>query len=76
MLLTLRPTDAGGAWWIRMGPDDPELGRGPAPTRAAAHVEAKAGELLLLLWNRRTADGLDVAGDREILDVWRRGSHL
>lgn len=76
VVLTLRSTDADGTWWIRMGPDEPTFGRGPAPTRTAAHVEGTAGELLLLLWNRRTPDGLDVIGDPEVLEAWRRGSHL
>jgi uncharacterized protein (TIGR03083 family) len=76
VVLTLRPTDADGSWWIRMSPDAPSFGRGPAPDRPAAHVEGTAGELLLLLWNRRSTVGLDVAGDPAVLEAWRQGSHL
>ena len=76
--LALRATDTGGSWWARLTPDGPPaFGRGPAPGGAPeAEVHAAAGELLLLLWNRRAADGLDVRGDRDLLAAWRRGAHL
>jgi uncharacterized protein (TIGR03083 family) len=34
-------------------------------------VSAPASDLYLLLWNRRTAEGLAVAGDAGLLDRWR-----
>jgi uncharacterized protein (TIGR03083 family) len=76
VLLTLQPTDAPGRWWIGIGPEEPAFGAGPAPGEADAHVEGAAGELALLLWNRRTADGLSVAGDPAGLAGWRAGAHL
>jgi uncharacterized protein (TIGR03083 family) len=76
LTLALRATDTGHRWWIGLGPQDPEFGRGPAPTAADAEVHARSGELLLLLWNRRTADGLDVRGDRGVLGVWHANAHL
>ena len=39
-------------------------------------MTAQSGELLLLLWNRRKATGLDVRGDGRALDVWAREAHL
>jgi uncharacterized protein (TIGR03083 family) len=75
-MFTLRPTDADGSWWIRISGDPPTFGRGPAGSEADADVEGRAGELLLLLWNRRTSQGLNVTGDSGILEAWRRGAHL
>ena len=75
-LLTLRPTDADGSWWTRLSGEPPTFGRGCPGTRSDAHVEGRAGELLLLLWNRRSAQGLSVSGDSAVLEAWRRGAHL
>lgn len=76
--LDLHATDTGGRWWIRLDSAAPTLGRGPAaaaPSPGDVRVEATAGELFLLLWNRRTAAGLRVHGERATLDAWWRGAH-
>lgn len=74
--LAVHATDSGGRWWIRLSEAEPVSGRGVAATGPPdVEVHARAGELLLLLWNRRTAEGLDVRGDPGVLDVWRRGAH-
>jgi uncharacterized protein (TIGR03083 family) len=74
--IALHATDTDRRWWIRLGPDAPTSGRGPTSSGPAdAEVQANAGELFLMLWNRRTADGLHVRGDRSALEVWRRGAH-
>ena len=70
--------DAGGAgqWLIRMGPDRAELSRcaGAAPPAPAdCSVSGPPSELYLLLWNRRGPAGLDVRGDRGVLEQWRQG---
>jgi hypothetical protein len=39
-------------------------------------VHARAGDLLLLLWNRRGADGLRVTGEHAVLTAWRDAAHL
>ncbi|MFF4596053.1 maleylpyruvate isomerase family mycothiol-dependent enzyme [Amycolatopsis sp. NPDC001319] len=72
--LGLTCSETGSRWWVRIGPDKPEFGRGPATVDT--EVTAQPGELLLLLWNRRDATGLDVRGDRRALDVWAREAHL
>ena len=74
--LALRATDTGHRWWIAIGPNEPTFGRGPAPTAADTEVHALSGELLLLLWNRRTSKGLDVRGDHSVLRTWHRHAHL
>jgi uncharacterized protein (TIGR03083 family) len=73
--LLLASTDTGHRWWARIGPDAPEFGRG-SPWRPDAEVHGRAGELLLLLWNRRTADGLEVRGSTGIIGTWAREAHL
>lgn len=74
--LALQATDAGHAWWAQLGPDAPVFGRGTPPTPADTTVRGTAGELLLLLWNRRESDGLDVAGDPGLLEEWRQKARL
>lgn len=76
--LALHATDTGGRWWIRMDAAEPTSSRGHSPAPPTAHdgeVEATAGELFLLLWNRRSAAGLHVRGDHAALENWRRGAH-
>ncbi|GAA1329006.1 hypothetical protein GCM10009610_65810 [Pseudonocardia xinjiangensis] len=46
-----------------LGPDEPTFGHGPASAVADTEVRALCGELLLLLRNRRTSDGMDVRDD-------------
>jgi uncharacterized protein (TIGR03083 family) len=70
--LVLRATDAEAAWHIRLTPGD----RGDVvATRenggAECAVGGTASDLYLLLWNRRTADDLEVEGDAEVLGLWR-----
>ncbi|MGQ0843500.1 MAG: maleylpyruvate isomerase family mycothiol-dependent enzyme [Sporichthyaceae bacterium] len=74
--LALEATDAPHAWWGRIGPDAPAFGRGAPPEGATTTVRATAGELLLLVWNRREAAGLDVRGDGSVLDSWREKARL
>ncbi|MEV6898964.1 hypothetical protein [Amycolatopsis sp. NPDC051372] len=72
--LGLTCSGTGSRWWVRIGPGAPEFGRGPATVDA--EVTAWPGELLLLLWKRRDATGLDVRGDARALDVWAREANL
>jgi uncharacterized protein (TIGR03083 family) len=74
--LALTATDTGHRWWIGLSPDDPVFGRGLPPGTADAEVHGRSGELLMLLWNRRTCDGLDLRGDRGVVDDWHRNAHL
>jgi uncharacterized protein (TIGR03083 family) len=67
--LAVRATDADTDWTIHVDPGSREVTRGVA--RGDCFVEASASDLYLLLWNRRTADGLKVAGDAKVLDLWR-----
>jgi uncharacterized protein (TIGR03083 family) len=68
-ILAVVPTDAEGAWTVRIGPDGAagHNERGDA----GCTVRGPASDLHLLLWNRRTADGLRVDGDASILALWR-----
>jgi uncharacterized protein (TIGR03083 family) len=74
--LALHATDADERWWIRLGPDAPTSGRGAVDTGPRdTQVAATAGELLLMLWNRRASGDLRVLGDRAALEHWQRGAH-
>jgi uncharacterized protein (TIGR03083 family) len=72
--ISLSATDAGRHWWIRLGPGEPEFGRGEAA--ATTEVAARSSELLLLLWNRRSWEGLTVTGNEAPLRIWRSDAHL
>jgi len=69
--LGVEPTDAppDAAWSFTIGPQSREVVRGKA--HGDCVVTGPAHDLYLLLWNRRDPDGLDVSGDRAVLDLWR-----
>jgi len=62
--------DPTGEWLVRLRPDSVHLthehGKGDVAVRGPA------ADLLLLLWNRRDAHGLDVYGDASLLELWAR----
>ena len=74
--LSLHATDVDRRWWIRLGPAEPEFGRGPVDGPAPTEIRACSGELLLLLWNRRTWDGMNMTGNGDALQVWRHAARL
>jgi uncharacterized protein (TIGR03083 family) len=67
--MAVTATDADVAWTITIGPDSRRVVAGAGP--ADLTVAGPAADLYLLLWNRRGAEGLDVRGDRAVLDLWR-----
>lgn len=71
--LSLHAADAGRDWLVRIGPERVEVRDGAAADRRDCTVRGTASDLYLLLWNRRSPDGLDVAGDATLLDLWRQG---
>jgi uncharacterized protein (TIGR03083 family) len=74
--LALHATDADRRWWIRLGPGEPEFGRGGIDAPNATEVSARGGQLLLLLWNRRSWENLAVTGSDEPLRTWRHSAHV
>jgi uncharacterized protein (TIGR03083 family) len=73
--IRLHATDVDRSWWLRFGPDGVESGRGVVDG-AGTDVRGRAGELLLLLWNRRDWSGLEVAGSAEPLRAWREAARV
>jgi MDMPI C-terminal domain len=69
--LALHATDTDDHWWVRIGPGRPLSGLGRSDG-ADTEVHARAAELFLLLWNRRTSGGLDVRGEPAGLQIWQR----
>jgi uncharacterized protein (TIGR03083 family) len=72
--IAVQPTDAGDvAWLVTAGPEGARTERvaGDAGAGADVAVRAAAGELYLLLWNRRDRTGLEITGDESLLDLWR-----
>lgn len=67
----LHAGDTGRTWSVTIGPEGVSTVDGEGEVAADARVTASAFELYLLLWNRRTLDGLDVQGDPAGLEFWR-----
>jgi uncharacterized protein (TIGR03083 family) len=76
LTLAVQATDVNAAWWATIGPETLDTGRGAAPGAADAAITGRAGELLLWLWNRRSAAGLEVSGDPTVLEIWTTNAHL
>jgi uncharacterized protein (TIGR03083 family) len=67
--LQLHATDTGGEWLVRLG-ETVEVSREHAPADCSVH--GSASDLHLLLWNRRSPEGLKVDGDDSVLSLWRQ----
>lgn len=69
--LHLHATDVEGEWLVDIAPDSltvtNEHGKGDVAIRGAA------SDLLLVLYNRESADDVEVFGDRDLLERWREG---
>jgi uncharacterized protein (TIGR03083 family) len=72
--LLVQSADTGDEWLATVGPERIDIARSGGV--AGCTLRAPAGDLYLLLWNRRTADGLDVTGDRDFLSLWRDSVHV
>jgi uncharacterized protein (TIGR03083 family) len=68
-VLHLHATDIDLDWAIAFGPDGGAVMSG-RPAHPQCRVEGQAAELYLLMWNRRTHEGLTVEGDLDVLTGW------
>lgn len=66
---TLAEVDGAGEWLITLGPDGVSVTHEHAKGDVA--VRGPVSDLLLLLWNRRDHEGLQVFGDDAVLADWR-----
>ena len=66
-------TDTGDDWHLEISSEAVDTSRrgGPADCTIAA-----AGELYMLLWNRRSDVDISVDGDRDLLAQWREGVRI
>jgi uncharacterized protein (TIGR03083 family) len=72
--MALVATDVDKAWTLRIGPDARHLSEVEEP--ADCVVRGPVADLYLLLWNRRDSNGLEVTGDRTVLDFWRSRARI
>ena len=63
-------TDTGDDWHIQIGLEDVVTSRRSSP--ADCTITAAAGDLYLLLWNRRSDAGISVEGVRDLLALWQK----
>jgi uncharacterized protein (TIGR03083 family) len=68
--LRIRASDREREWLVRVGPDRADVGDGRDAT-ADCTVLGASSDLYLMLWNRRSTDGLAVSGDETLLALWR-----
>lgn len=76
--LRVRAVDAPAGtddWLVHLSQKAPRVERG---TQGAADctVSGPAADLYLALWNRAPYDGLDISGDAELVELWRRASPI
>jgi uncharacterized protein (TIGR03083 family) len=72
--LYVRATDADAGWLAYLG--ERSVRSDQEVSSADCAVRGPASDLHLLLWNRRDPEGLDVTGDRGVLDVWRKEGQI
>jgi uncharacterized protein (TIGR03083 family) len=63
------PAGSAGEWLVTFGPEGVDLTHEHAKGDVA--VRASASDLLLLLWNRRDPEALQVFGDGQVLADWQ-----
>ncbi|HXY43296.1 MAG TPA: maleylpyruvate isomerase family mycothiol-dependent enzyme [Acidimicrobiales bacterium] len=68
--MAILPTDRPERWTARVLAEHADAEQGAAECDTT--LSAPAADLYLLLWNRRSAEGLDITGRRELLDLWRQ----
>jgi len=67
-------TDTGDDWYLEVSSKTVNTSRRGGP--ADCTIAATAGELYLLLWNRRSDADIRVDGDRELLAQLREGVRI
>lgn len=72
--IQVHTTDTGDDWHIQIGLEDVVTSRRSGP--ADCTITGAAGDLYLLLWNRRSDAGISVDGDRNLLTLWREGVQI
>jgi uncharacterized protein (TIGR03083 family) len=73
-VLHLCAPDAGRQWWVHVGPTGTTVSEESCESHCS--VTGTASDLYMLLWNRRTADSLQVQGDASLLTQWRQSVHV
>ncbi|HVC39044.1 MAG TPA: maleylpyruvate isomerase family mycothiol-dependent enzyme [Candidatus Dormibacteraeota bacterium] len=68
--VALLPRDLSRGWLVRFGPSGVQAER--VPGDADCVIRGSASEIYLLLWNRLSAETLQIDGDPQALANWRR----
>ena len=66
--------DTDDDWHLQISPKEVVTSRRSSP--ADCTIIAAAGDLYLLLWNRRNDTGISIEGDRDLLALWREGVQI
>ena len=78
--LMVAAADTGDRWRVTIGPDPVRTERRAGPvgsgTDADCWLRGTASDLLLLVWNRSPGTGVEIGGDRSLLDLWARAAQV
>jgi uncharacterized protein (TIGR03083 family) len=72
--IQVHATDTGDDWHLQISSEAVVTSRSSSP--ADCTITAAAGDLYLLLWNRRSDADISVDGDRDLLALWREGVQI
>jgi len=69
--LALVACDSEAGWSVEIGAAGVKAYRASS-SECDCRVVDTASNLFLLLWNRRSGDGPEISGDREVIELWRQ----
>ncbi|MGC2192248.1 MAG: maleylpyruvate isomerase family mycothiol-dependent enzyme [Candidatus Dormiibacterota bacterium] len=72
--IALRPREQPDGWLVQLGPDGILAERGQAD--ADCRISGTCSQIFLWLWNRLPSTSLEVDGNRESLESWRRAMRV
>ncbi|MFE7950459.1 maleylpyruvate isomerase family mycothiol-dependent enzyme [Streptomyces sp. NPDC057426] len=77
-ILSVRATDTGDVWTVRLSPEPPRAERGTEDPGITADCELSgpAERLYLTLWNRLPEGAVSMAGDASLARLWREKSAI
>ena len=72
--MVVQATDTDDRWHVTMAPDGIAARRGDGP--ADVTLTGRAADLYLTMWNRGDDTGIEVTGDRDLLETWHNSVRI
>jgi uncharacterized protein (TIGR03083 family) len=74
--MVVRATDVPRSWRVTFAPTGSRVDPDPVDTVADLVVTTTASDLYVLLWNRRDPRGSELAGEADVLGLWRNSVRI